>query len=111
MKRTATWLTRPTVAVVAAAGIAGVLTAMPAGAPPPFAPSSAAKNTATVYYSTATLGWTSADIHHQPAGGAWTAVPGVGMRKLSVAAPGTGNLRVYVVNGSGKIGAAGPDLK
>ncbi|MET9899119.1 carbohydrate binding domain-containing protein [Streptomyces sp. NPDC006446] len=30
---------------------------------------------------------------------------------LSVAAPGTGNLRVYVLNGPGKIGAAGPYLK
>ncbi|MEV6407934.1 carbohydrate binding domain-containing protein [Streptomyces bobili] len=35
---------------------------------------------ATVYYSTETLGWTTANIHYQPAGGAWTAVPGAGMR-------------------------------
>lgn len=35
---------------------------------------------ATVYYSTRALGWTTANIHYQPAGGAWTAVPGVGMQ-------------------------------
>lgn len=37
-------------------------------------------NKATVYYSTETLGWTTANIHYQPAGGAWTAVPGAGMQ-------------------------------
>ncbi|MGV3647546.1 carbohydrate binding domain-containing protein, partial [Streptomyces antibioticus] len=36
-------------------------------------------NTATVYYSTATTGWTTANIHYAPAGGSWTTVPGVGM--------------------------------
>ncbi|MFF0559580.1 carbohydrate binding domain-containing protein [Streptomyces sp. NPDC004266] len=41
-------------------------------------PTPAAK--ATVYYSTESLGWSTANIHHQPAGGAWTAVPGVGMQ-------------------------------
>ncbi len=30
---------------------------------------------------------------------------------LTVAAPGKGNLRVYVLNGSGRIGTAGPYLK
>ena len=30
---------------------------------------------------------------------------------LSVGAPGKGNLRVYVLNGGGKIGADGPYLK
>ncbi|MGY0055351.1 hypothetical protein ACWY4P_02055 [Streptomyces sp. LZ34] len=29
---------------------------------------------------------------------------------LSIAAPGKGNLRVYVLNGPGKIGSAGPYL-
>ncbi|GGU82703.1 alpha-amylase [Streptomyces litmocidini] len=42
------------------------------------APAPAAK--ATVYYSTESLGWSTANIHYQPAGGAWTAVPGVGMQ-------------------------------
>ncbi|MFE3068767.1 carbohydrate binding domain-containing protein [Streptomyces sp. NPDC059247] len=35
---------------------------------------------ATVYYSTEALGWSTANIHYQPVGGAWTSVPGVGMR-------------------------------
>ncbi|MGW1011172.1 carbohydrate binding domain-containing protein [Streptomyces termitum] len=34
---------------------------------------------ATVYYSSATLGWSTVNVHYQPAGGSWTAVPGVGM--------------------------------
>ncbi|MFF4882214.1 carbohydrate binding domain-containing protein [Streptomyces nigra] len=37
-------------------------------------------NRATVYYSTRTLGWTTANLHYQPAGGSWTTVPGVGMQ-------------------------------
>lgn len=37
-------------------------------------------NQATVYYSTRTLGWTTANIHYQPADGSWTTVPGAGMR-------------------------------
>ncbi|MGW0945612.1 carbohydrate binding domain-containing protein [Streptomyces sp. NPDC002623] len=36
-------------------------------------------NQATVYYSTAATGWTTANIHYAPAGGSWTTVPGVGM--------------------------------
>ncbi|MFE5969316.1 carbohydrate binding domain-containing protein [Streptomyces sp. NPDC056463] len=36
-------------------------------------------NQATVYYSTAALGWTTANLHYAPAGGAWTTVPGIGM--------------------------------
>ncbi|WP_369244229.1 carbohydrate binding domain-containing protein [Streptomyces sp. R41] len=36
-------------------------------------------NQATVYYSTATSGWTTANIHYAPSGGSWTTVPGVGM--------------------------------
>lgn len=36
-------------------------------------------NTATVYYSTQTLGWTTANFHYAPAGGSWTTVPGLGM--------------------------------
>ncbi|WP_017236575.1 carbohydrate binding domain-containing protein [Streptomyces sp. SS] len=35
---------------------------------------------ATVYYSTEALGWSTVNIHYQPAGGSWTAVPGVGMQ-------------------------------
>ncbi|WP_037615961.1 carbohydrate binding domain-containing protein [Streptomyces aureus] len=36
-------------------------------------------NQATVYYSTATSGWTTANIHYAPTGGSWTTVPGLGM--------------------------------
>lgn len=36
-------------------------------------------NQATVYYSTATSGWTTANIHYAPTGGTWTTAPGVGM--------------------------------
>ncbi|NUR66451.1 MAG: alpha-amylase [Streptomyces sp.] len=36
-------------------------------------------NQATVYYSTATSGWTTANIHYAPSGGSWTTVPGLGM--------------------------------
>ncbi|MFD7302969.1 carbohydrate binding domain-containing protein [Streptomyces pharetrae] len=35
---------------------------------------------ATVYYSAQALGWSTANLHYQPAGGSWTAVPGIGMR-------------------------------
>ncbi|MDI5936741.1 MULTISPECIES: carbohydrate binding domain-containing protein [unclassified Micromonospora] len=38
-----------------------------------------ATRTAEVWYHLATRGWASANIHYQPAGGAWTAVPGVPM--------------------------------
>ncbi|WP_406377429.1 carbohydrate binding domain-containing protein [Streptomyces sp. NBC_00197] len=36
-------------------------------------------NQATVYYSTATSGWSTANLHYAPTGGSWTTVPGVGM--------------------------------
>lgn len=42
-------------------------------------PSPTGTNSAEVYYSTATVGWTTTNLHYQPAGGAWTTVPGVGM--------------------------------
>jgi glycosidase len=42
------------------------------GTPPP-------GSAATVFYSTATVGWTTVNLHYAPTGGAWTAVPGVGM--------------------------------
>ncbi|WP_393063215.1 carbohydrate binding domain-containing protein [Streptomyces sp. LN549] len=42
-------------------------------------PTDDAANSASVYYSTATVGWTTTNLHYQPTGGAWTAVPGVGM--------------------------------
>ncbi|WP_309058272.1 carbohydrate binding domain-containing protein, partial [Streptomyces sp.] len=48
-----------------------------AGTPPPD-PSARA----TVYYSTESLGWPTVNIHHQPAGGSWTTVPGAGMEQV-----------------------------
>ena len=44
-----------------------------ADTPPP------ASDKATVYYSSASLGWSTVNVHYQPTGGAWTAVPGLGM--------------------------------
>ncbi|MEU6981300.1 MULTISPECIES: carbohydrate binding domain-containing protein [unclassified Streptomyces] len=35
---------------------------------------------ATVYYSSEALGWSTANLHYAPAGGSWTPVPGIGMR-------------------------------
>ncbi|WP_246450209.1 carbohydrate binding domain-containing protein [Allostreptomyces psammosilenae] len=34
---------------------------------------------ATVFYSTRTVGWSTVNLHWQPAGGAWTTPPGTGM--------------------------------
>jgi glycosidase len=109
MKRIPTWLlTRPTVAVVAAAGIAGVLTATPADTPPPFAPSSAAENTATVFYYTKTKNWDRYNLHYAPDGGAWTTVPGAAMEsactdwvKKTVALGSAAGLQATFNNGSG----------
>ncbi|WP_175607620.1 carbohydrate binding domain-containing protein [Peterkaempfera bronchialis] len=36
-------------------------------------------NSATVFYSTTSVGWRTVNLHYAPNGGAWTAVPGVGM--------------------------------
>ncbi|MFF3838831.1 carbohydrate binding domain-containing protein [Streptomyces sp. NPDC001930] len=63
---------------------------------------------ATVYYSTEALGWSTANIHYQPAGGAWTTVPGVGMQsacagwwKREVDLGAAGSLRAAFNNGNG----------
>ncbi|NEC65378.1 carbohydrate binding domain-containing protein [Streptomyces sp. SID9727] len=49
------------------------------GDPDPSPTPTDAAHTASVYYSTATVGWTTTNLHYRPAGGSWTAVPGVGM--------------------------------
>ncbi|WP_199546476.1 carbohydrate binding domain-containing protein [Streptomyces sp. N35] len=36
-------------------------------------------NQATVYYSTATSGWTTTNLHYAPTGASWTTAPGLGM--------------------------------
>ncbi|MCD0448697.1 fibronectin type III domain-containing protein [Actinocorallia sp. API 0066] len=58
---------RPGVAVAAALACAASLAA---------APPAAAATSVTVYYRTA---WATTNIHYQPAGGAWTTVPGAAM--------------------------------
>ncbi|WP_031098855.1 carbohydrate binding domain-containing protein, partial [Streptomyces sp. NRRL S-15] len=64
--------------------------------------------TATVYYSTATVGWTTTNLHYQPAGGAWTTVPGVGMEpactgwvRRTVALGTATSMRATFNNGNG----------
>jgi glycosidase len=42
-------------------------------------PDTGTRRSATVYYSSQSLGWTTVNIHYQPAGGSWTTVPGLGM--------------------------------
>ncbi|MCX4445271.1 carbohydrate binding domain-containing protein [Streptomyces sp. NBC_01789] len=49
------------------------------GDPDPSPTPTEGAHTASVYYSTATVGWTTTNLHYQPTGGSWTAVPGVGM--------------------------------
>lgn len=65
-------------------------------------------DSATVYYSTQTLGWTTANLHYQPAGGSWTTPPGVGMEaactgwwKRTVGLGSAGSLKAAFNNGNG----------
>ncbi|MBB0244240.1 alpha-amylase [Streptomyces alkaliphilus] len=39
-------------------------------------------NEAEVWFSTAGLGWSAANLHYRPEGGSWTTVPGVGMTEI-----------------------------
>ncbi|MER7574980.1 carbohydrate binding domain-containing protein [Streptomyces sp. NPDC126514] len=66
------------------------------------------EHTATVYYSTEALGWSTANIHYQPAGGAWTTVPGIGMQaactgwwKQTLALGSATSLKAAFNNGNG----------
>ncbi|MCL2552270.1 MAG: alpha-amylase family glycosyl hydrolase [Actinomycetia bacterium] len=70
--------------------------------PPP------ATTSATVFYSTATVGWTTVNLHYAPTGQAWTAVPGVGMEpacagwvKKTVDLQGATGLAATFNNGNG----------
>lgn len=63
---------------------------------------------ATVFYSTATVGWTTVNLHYAPDGKAWTAVPGVGMEpactgwvKKTVDLGGASGLAATFNNGNG----------
>ncbi|MFD9406556.1 carbohydrate binding domain-containing protein [Streptomyces sp. NPDC059989] len=81
MRRTSARTRRPGIWRPLAA--AAVLLALMAAVPKPDAgrsePVVAASNTATVFYYTKTKAWATYNLHYAPAGGAWTAVPGVGM--------------------------------
>ncbi|MFE2455412.1 carbohydrate binding domain-containing protein [[Kitasatospora] papulosa] len=64
--------------------------------------------TASVYYSTATVGWTTTNLHYRPAGGSWTTVPGVGMEpactgwvKRTVDLGTAGSMQAAFNNGNG----------
>ncbi|WP_328890446.1 carbohydrate binding domain-containing protein [Streptomyces sp. NBC_00316] len=79
-----------------------------AGTDPDPSPTPGDTHTASVYYSTATVGWTTTNLHYQPAGGAWTAVPGVGMEqactgwmKRSVDLGGATTMQAAFNNGNG----------
>ncbi len=84
MRRTPHRLLRgPLAAAVAAAGLLGLLTAVPQARPAPtsepVASSSAAETTATVFYSAKTRDWSAYYLHYSPDGGSWTNVPGTRM--------------------------------
>ncbi|MEV8104259.1 carbohydrate binding domain-containing protein [Streptomyces sp. NPDC088135] len=70
---------RSLAAAVVAAGLLGLLTAVPQTAAPSTVPAAATENTATVFYYTKTRNWSAYDLHYAPEGGAWTTVPGVRM--------------------------------
>ncbi|SCF82443.1 hypothetical protein GA0115255_107751, partial [Streptomyces sp. Ncost-T6T-2b] len=63
-------LRRPLAAAVAAAGLLGLLTAVPQAPPAPasepVASSAAAETTATVFYSTKTRDWSAYYLHYSP---------------------------------------------
>lgn len=110
MKRTPHGLLRrPLAAAVAAAGLLGLLTALPrAENPGPLAPVAAAESTATVFYYTGTKNWTAYNLHYAPDGGSWTTVPGVRMEaactdwvKRTVPLGGASGLAATFNNGSG----------
>ncbi|MFJ1884572.1 carbohydrate binding domain-containing protein [Streptomyces sp. NPDC088137] len=109
MRRTAlTLLRRPAAAAVAAAGLLGLLTAVPETATPSASPAAATENTATVFYYTKTRNWSAYDLHYAPDGGSWTTVPGVRMEaactdwvKRTVSLGSASGLAATFNNGSG----------
>lgn len=63
---------------------------------------------ATVYYSTEALGWSTANLHYAPAGGTWTTAPGIGMQaacpgwwKQTVGLGSAASLKAAFNNGNG----------
>ncbi|MCC5581818.1 fibronectin type III domain-containing protein [Microtetraspora sp. AC03309] len=66
--------------VVTGNAVAPCGTASPSpSASPSASPSPTGGTTATVFYYRKTKGWSTVNIHYQPAGGSWTSVPGVVM--------------------------------
>ncbi len=102
-------LGRPLAAAVAAAGLLGLLTAVPQTAPAPATePVAADGTTATVFYSTKTRNWSAYHLHYAPDGGSWTTVPGTRMQsactdwvKLTVPLGGAAGLQATFTDGSG----------
>lgn len=101
---------RPLAAAVATAGLVGLLTAVPHGAAPASAATgtTAAANTATVFYYTKTKNWSQYRLHYSPDGGSWTTVPGVTMEaactdwvKKTVDLGSAAGLKATFNNGSG----------
>ncbi|MFC9244830.1 carbohydrate binding domain-containing protein [Streptomyces sp. NPDC057136] len=110
MKRTPhRLLRRPLAAAVAAAGLLGLLTALPQAVDPASpVPVAAAESTATVFYYTGTKNWTAYNLHYAPDGGSWTTVPGVRMEaactdwvKQTVPLGSAAGLAATFNNGSG----------
>ncbi|MER7312521.1 MULTISPECIES: carbohydrate binding domain-containing protein [Streptomyces] len=71
-------------------------------------PSPGEGHTAEVYYSTATVGWTTTNLHYRPADGVWTTVPGVGMEpacagwaRASVSLGAAASMQAAFNNGNG----------
>nr|BDS38157.1 alpha-amylase [Streptomyces dimorphogenes] len=71
-------------------------------------PGTGTGQSATVYYSSQSLGWTTVNLHYQPAGGSWTAVPGIGMQaacagwwKQTVGLGSATSLKAAFNNGNG----------
>ncbi len=102
-------LGRPLAAALAAAGLLGLLTAVPQTAPAPATePVAADGTTATVFYSTKTRDWSAYHLHYAPDGGSWTTVPGTRMQsacadwvKLTVPLGGAAGLQATFTDGSG----------
>lgn len=100
-------LSRPLAAATAAVGLLGLLTAVPDETTNP-APVAVAETTATVFYYTKTKNWPAYKLHYAPDGGAWTAVPGVGMEtartdwvKKTVTLGAAAGLKATFNNGDG----------
>jgi hypothetical protein len=89
-------------AAVAAAAAAAPPPAEAAPAPPSTAPPPAAF---TIEYHS---GWPRAFLHYRPSGGAWTAAPGVAMRRVGAAADDGGSGRHVFALEVGEAAAAFP---